>query len=1185
MSKSLKIFCYSIILFSFLNGLSKSENKIQISETFKEEATIEEITIRYLNPSSDVYMGPEGYFYLKTDFYDNISEIFNSSDIEENTIFNTTLRYYSYYSTIYYNVSCNLWILTDKRIIIFCKVEEPLVFRSGSVSLTPYSLIYKSYNINIAQPTSSNNFYLQLRNPYIPFLYSNEQIINIEEGKKEYELKFKFKEYNNEFLFLNFNQTYKNLENCNKRQNNIVCLIEKGEIEEILQYNNQKYGLSFYHDTFGLDNFDLIENISLSFNTVPHKQNIYIGITKLLSKYISRNNYAAFETNVTSILNVISGKFYLNNGYNNLVCYLKKSIIDPLLLLCKSDYYYSSSYYYLNINEEIELNNSNIKYNFLIQPVTINDYFYVYDSGNEGIFVHPKVLDFSKYDKITIYYLMNSYSVNPKIKLNPDSSALEFINGNYEHYKSYRVERKHFENKKSGYYYSYYYIINYDYNSIFYELPPIQVVIPNDYKIFLNILKQGNPNTIQIGENGMFILITNYNDNEYNILDKFGIEQISFITLIEDDNGKDYQISCRFWKPNIGNIRLICTLQSKLINFRYFYFGEIQIYYNKYTIDIYSNDYLEFQQLENDIPLLYSEPQNINIIEQKNSYNIKFNIGSYNNELLIMNGSCYNSLLLDNCQSSDSILNCQITKEKLEEILTISGEQFNISAINDKKGIFELKNILPITVKYENIIKQDIYVKFEETTPIQGDNPLVLKTNINNIQNIHSNMFSFFEIAVSCFFKKTKINPLFFFCMSHRDSMYDNYTLNHEVILSNIHYKYNFRIQPFSIKSAIYIPEKKEDFVYLIIPEELIFKSQNSMSINFIINEPSRISQIYLISENSYLYNGLSCNNLINMKRCDISISNFLTQNYKEVDYYSISYYSYYSYIQKIDYMVAPIKVTLPTKIIDINIFDSYTKLICKNGDFFLISSYDDTSANIFDASNIEEKTLFQTILIPSNYFNQINITCHLWKPKNNKIVIICQINDNLDILNEVTTYAYFNETIFDYNGYKVVIYSNNRFYFKITGNYCPFLYADNITINLRETDESYDLQFKIKTYNNEPLLLSTDDIHYISLENCTRDWNNLFCKIEQSKIIEQYNNQAFKLYYISQIYGFQEFGLTPEVYITSSLTRKETINVQILRLLQNSIGYNNYIAYSTNTSNISNIVTGYFLLQTNKPI
>ena len=1184
MSKSLKIFYYSIILFSFLNGLCKSEDEITFSESLKEEDIIDEITIRYLISFEDVYLGPEGYFYLETDFYDNITKIFDSSDIEENTAFNSSLRYSG---NNYYKADCHLWITFNRKIMIFCKTENPSSFSTWTyVSFIPTLLNYKSYKIYIEQPTSTNyNFYLYKRNPNIPFLYSNEQIIDIEEGKNEYELKFKYKEYNNEFLLLNFNQTYKYLENCYKSQNNIICPIKTEEIEEILHYNNQKYLLSFYHDTFGLNIFDLVENIYISFNNIPQKQNLYIGITKLLSQYMNNNNYAAYETNVTSISNIISGKFVLNNGNNYLVCHLKKSIINPLLLLCKPENYNSKNYN-LKIDEEIELNNSNIKYNFLIQPVSINDYFIVYSTGNEGIFVYPRLLDFSKSDRITIYYLMNSYSNNPSIKLNPDSNPLEFISGSNIQNKSYTVQRKHFENKKSGYYYSYYMAGNY--NLIFYELPPIQVIIPNDYKLFLNILKQGNPYQIQIGGNGIFILITNYNDNETNILDKFEIEKKSFNTYIYDTSNRYYEINCKFWKPNIGNIRLICTLNNKLINAGSYRFYETYISYNRYTIDIYSSDYLEFRRQESDFPFLYSEPQVININEQKNSYNLKFNIGSYNNELLIMVGKLTNNLILDNCQSSDTLLNCQITKEKLEEMLITSGEQFTIGAINDKEGIISLINVLPITIKYENIIKQVIQVKIDEIIQNQRENPLVLKTNINNIQNLHSNMFNV-ESYISCFFKKTKINPLFLFCIIQSSSSIYNYTLDHEVILKDIHYKYNFVIQPFSIKTTIYMLETSS-FVFLAFPDELNFKSQNSMSIIFIIPDPSRISSIYLTSENSYQSNSLSCDNLIGMKRCNISLSYFLTQNNKEVDYYSVEYYSSYTYSRKIDYSVAPVKVTLPTNILNINIrsYDnSDTKLICKNGAFYFISSYDDTYTNIFDASNIEEKTLFKTTITQAYYYNQIyfNLTCHLWKPKNKKIVIICQINDNLDILNDISFYAYLNETILDYNGYKVVIYSNNQFYFKITSNFCPFLYADDININLRETDQSYELNFKIKTYNDEPLLLATDDIHYISLENCTRDWNNLVCKIEQSKIIEQYNNQAFKLYYISQIYGFQEFGLTPEVYITSSLTRKETINVQILRLLQNSIGYNNYIAYSTNTSNISNIVTGYFLLQTNKPI
>ena len=144
MKKSRKIFFYSILLFSFLNCFSSSESVTRLSESLKEENITEEITITYTYKYR-VNMGDEGNFFLDTD-YNDTRAIFNSSDIEENSEFTTTIynRYFTYETT------CRLWKPTNENLKIFCKVKSPSSIYSGYSSyLNSGSFIYKSYKVNV----------------------------------------------------------------------------------------------------------------------------------------------------------------------------------------------------------------------------------------------------------------------------------------------------------------------------------------------------------------------------------------------------------------------------------------------------------------------------------------------------------------------------------------------------------------------------------------------------------------------------------------------------------------------------------------------------------------------------------------------------------------------------------------------------------------------------------------------------------------------------------------------------------------------------------------------------------------------------------------------------------------------------------------------------------------------------
>ena len=151
--------------------------------------------------------------------------------------------------------------------------------------------------------------------------------------------------------------------------------------------------------------------------------------------------------------------------------------------------------------------------------------------------------------------------------------------------------------------------------------------------------------------------------------------------------------------------------------------------------------------------------------------------------LLIIYNSDYNSMILDNCNVNNKILNCKISREKLEEIITTKNNfEFKASAINDDVNSTKFDFVSPILIDYDIYKKIDILVGITEI--LGGETgQVIFKTNITSIPNLISAKFD----EYSCYFKKTKLNPLFIFCSYSASSISYNYLLDNEKILDNIH--------------------------------------------------------------------------------------------------------------------------------------------------------------------------------------------------------------------------------------------------------------------------------------------------------------------------------------------------------------------------------------------------------------
>ena len=261
-------------------------------------------------------------------------------------------------------------------------------------------------------------------------------------------------------------------------------------------------------------------------------------------------------------------------------------------------------------------------------------------------------------------------------------------------------------------------------------------------------------------------------------------------------------------------------------------------------------------------------------------------------------------------------------------------------------------------------------------------------------------------------------------------------------------------------------------------------------------------SLLWLNPNSSYL----KCYVYNKMKRCNISVSHFVKK--KSGNFYL--YYSYYNGEQEKYYDLYPIKVILPNSMIEIPIKydDNQGNLyIGDRGLFYFKTSYNDNETNIFDPSDIEEKTTFVTTL--SFLSEEYDINCRLWKPLNENLWLFCKLNSSLS---KGDDYIELGSMVFHYKKYIIAIvkdYISKAYFLNIS---VPILYSDKQVINIKEEIDSYDVKFHIGLYNDQPLYLSLDEMRNIFLQDCKENGKDLICNIKKEKFYEIYNLNGSKV-------------------------------------------------------------------------
>ena len=633
------------------------------------------------------------------------------------------------------------------------------------------------------------------------------------------------------------------------------------------------------------------------------------------------------------------------------------------------------------------------------------------------------------------------------------------------------VDKSHFNYKNSGIYYTYH--LNHAKNYIkFYESTSFKVILPEIY-FKITIKKELNPEKIRIGDKGndecIFALVTDFNNKEK----KYSLSHITFeVTFTSKEYYDTINAYCKFWVPEVDNLRIICTYHNDYsTTVSEVKLKTVEIKNDpKYIITIEQDNPIVIDRSYKDISFLYSERQTItcilfiNIFENRSLYELKFNTDEsiFKNDLFYIYGSNNNYALLDKCQisldSSNEVI-CEISKEKIEEILVKNNDQFKIGVMNNDIGAIPFDHILNITINYENIQREDIFLEIKELLggSTEIDVPVGFITNVTEIPNFISEKFDDIK-----YFKKIPGRPLILF-YSYPHEVEEDIIFNNteEILINDIHYKYNFRIQPSKCEGRISVKGHKTNVLFTY-PQEFDFSDDKHDGLYLIINEPDSVKIKLNPNASSEIY----CNNLYKMKRCVVSKSDFIRN---KIGLYYTNYLNHKNEYSQF-YDSTSIKVILP---IEINIDTKYNPNIIYMGNkgiIYLKSDYNDKEKKFFNDSNIEEKTKFISYVIFHKDYPALDSSCHLWKNIENDIFIFCDFNKNLGVGKHV---VYISGTNFHYNNLNIVM-TFSRFnisIYQFQGTF-PFLYSNNQTINIEEGIDTYYLKFNTELYQNENLIL-----------------------------------------------------------------------------------------------------------------
>lgn len=694
---------------------------------------------------------------------------------------------------------------------------------------------------------------------------------------------------------------------------------------------------------------------------------------------------------------------------------------------------------------------------------------------------------------------------------------------------------------------------------------------------------------INIGTNGILYLVTDYSDKIKEIFDISDMEEkTKFSTQIIDESNKEYNADCRLYKLTSAEsqIAVICELKTNLPKGEHkVSLKEAKKEYKGYTFFIKSEDLIEVKQFETIVPFLYSDSQIINI-NKDSSYELNFKSNGYNDgDILFIKGShsSINYVISDDCKKNgENGVKCQLTKDKLKGFTAYEHDIFYLGIINDNIGAFLCSFVSFIQINYEVEQKKEVVVTINKllTHETSANSVIVYETN-TNVKDIPELITADFTMKfnnlaeIKCFFKKNKkATSLWLICnVGDKMSGQTSLILDDYNYLKAIHPEYNFMINPVKISDVINI-QGVATRISLLYPDNINLSSEQYSTVRFVTDLSSSGSLPKIIKLNDKSYTSLECEDLINMKKCIVPLSHFEEQTTGEfypqqiLDNVSPTFYD-----------TNPITVTLPPLItLKIEKKDNLdTVKIGQKGVIYLITDYKDDPEKFPQSSLTDLKFTgnFKDITGNDTYTSD----CKLWRldTENKNIRILCQLNENLKKENQEIS---LKQTSFMNGNLGVIVsYRADKINVKQLNTEMSFLYSEKQEITIKNSEDSYNLEFNLLHRDNGPLYLYSSEYKPIILDGCSNESNKLKCTVKKDKLLEILSESG-EVFSIGEKYdndGIYKFNSVLSITVKSEIEKKN-IKIKIGKLLTNVVSKNEYIVYDTESeaTDIKEITSNY---------
>ena len=176
MEKFKKIYFSFILLFFSINCLNNNELYYLLSDSNKEENNNnEEININIMYEPK-IYFGEKGYIYFQTDFNDKETNIFDTSDIEEQISFKISIITLA--DSEIHNIKCRIFKPTKDNIKLICKIDDISYDWHCDAYMNQVSFIYNNYLVNIIPPFSNDTFYIDKKNQLPFYIRMNKLLLS-----------------------------------------------------------------------------------------------------------------------------------------------------------------------------------------------------------------------------------------------------------------------------------------------------------------------------------------------------------------------------------------------------------------------------------------------------------------------------------------------------------------------------------------------------------------------------------------------------------------------------------------------------------------------------------------------------------------------------------------------------------------------------------------------------------------------------------------------------------------------------------------------------------------------------------------------------------------------------------------------------------------------------------------------